>query len=97
MLEGIDAIWLAFSQRESRLERDRELLTKVIGDASTDPALANVLAHGLQSFAGAESWLAWLCRPHPRFAGQSPLELLANGEFQSVDAEIGRIDHGVFS
>jgi uncharacterized protein (DUF2384 family) len=61
------------------------------------PSLVDqVRAHALDTFG--DEWKAthWFNRPSHLFGGRTPAEVLETDP-ESVDVELGRIDHGIFA
>jgi uncharacterized protein (DUF2384 family) len=54
-----------------------------------------VMAHALDTFGSQEKSDRWLHRPNHIFDGKTPLEKLESDP-QSVEAELTKIDHGVY-
>ena len=55
----------------------------------------SVKAHALDTFGSEIKAQRWLSRPNPLFQGKSPLQVLKANPVL-VEAELVRIDHGVY-
>jgi uncharacterized protein (DUF2384 family) len=55
----------------------------------------SVKAHALETFGASAKAEHWLNRPNHVFQGKTPLETLES-EPMAVEAELTRIDHGVY-
>jgi putative toxin-antitoxin system antitoxin component (TIGR02293 family) len=65
-------------------------------NASGLPALLKAIeVHALDTFGSREKANHWMNRPNALFEGKTPLQLIETDP-QSVEAELGRIDHGVY-
>ena len=74
-------------QRNARPQRDAALPKQVTS--------ATVRAHALEAFGDVGKTDHWLRRPNQLFQGRSPLEML-EVDPAAVEAEIVRIEHGVY-
>jgi uncharacterized protein (DUF2384 family) len=59
-------------------------------------AIGRVLLHSADTFGSAEKAERWLRRPHVLLGGVPPLEIIVDRP-EAVDAELTRIDHGVYA
>jgi uncharacterized protein (DUF2384 family) len=66
--------------------------------AEVPPEAQAILAHAFETFGSADKAWHWLERPNTLFAGSSPLHLLQTDptQYELVEDELTRIDHGVF-
>jgi uncharacterized protein (DUF2384 family) len=55
----------------------------------------SVAAHALATFGSPEKAQHWMNRPNPLFHGTTPSEVLESDPVE-VEAELVRIDHGVY-
>ena len=55
----------------------------------------SIAAHALATFGSREKTQHWMNRPNPLFHGKTPLEVMQTDPV-SVEAELVRIDHGVY-
>jgi uncharacterized protein (DUF2384 family) len=55
----------------------------------------SVAAHALATFGSPEKAQHWMKRPNPLFHGKTPLQALKSDPV-GVEAELVRIDHGVY-
>jgi uncharacterized protein (DUF2384 family) len=65
------------------------------GLADLDRVRLTIRAHALEAFGNVEKTDHWLHRPNQLFQGRSPLEVL-EVDPAAVEAEIVRIEHGVY-
>jgi putative toxin-antitoxin system antitoxin component (TIGR02293 family) len=81
-------------QEMSALSDSRHLTVGV----EVPPEAQAILTHALETFGSAEKAWHWLERPNTLFAGSSPLHLLQTDatQYELVEDELTRIDHGVF-
>jgi uncharacterized protein (DUF2384 family) len=61
----------------------------------SDPRLPIILAKGIDTFEDAEQFGRWLRSPS-RVLNRSPMMCLVDGDLQSVEDELARIEYGVF-
>ncbi len=74
-------------QRNARPQQEAPLPKQVTS--------ATVRAHALEAFGDVEKTDHWLRRPNQLFQGRSPLQVL-EADPAAVEAEIVRIEHGVY-
>jgi uncharacterized protein (DUF2384 family) len=55
----------------------------------------SVKAHALATFGSPEKAQHWMNRPNPLFEGKSPAQVIESN-LVGVEAELVRIDHGVY-
>jgi uncharacterized protein (DUF2384 family) len=55
----------------------------------------SVKAHALDTFGSAEKAAHWMSRPNPLLRGKTPQQVVQSNP-SSVEAELVRIDHGVY-
>lgn len=55
----------------------------------------SVTAHALATFGSPQKAKHWMNRPNPLFKGKTPLQVIGI-DLAAIDAELGRIDHGVY-
>ena len=55
----------------------------------------SVVTHARATFGSKEKAHHWMSRPNPLFRGKTPLQIIATDPTQ-VEAELVRIDHGVY-
>jgi hypothetical protein len=55
----------------------------------------SVAAHALATFGSQEKAEHWMNRPNPLFRGKTPLQVI-EFDLAEVEAELVRIDHGVY-
>jgi uncharacterized protein (DUF2384 family) len=60
-----------------------------------DISRGSVAAHALATFGSLEKAQHWMNRPNPLFDGKTPSQMLAS-DLIDVEAELVRIDHGVY-
>ena len=91
-----------------RMGSDRDLLTDIVElnaeNATTcrlvsdrmavEPRAASLLANGLMIFGDSVCFVQWLVPPNAVLHGKSPLAVLASDDFQSLEDELVRIEHG---
>ena len=58
-------------------------------------SLDSVAAHALATFGSSEKAQHWMNRPNPLFQGETPAQVIEFDLIQ-VEAELVRIDHGVY-
>lgn len=56
---------------------------------------ASILAHALDTFGSKEKAEHWMNRPNPLFDNKTPAQLMSTDP-AAVEAELVRIDHGVY-
>jgi uncharacterized protein (DUF2384 family) len=56
---------------------------------------ASVAAHALATFGSPEKVQHWMNRPNPLFQGKTPAQVI-EFDLVGVEAELVRIDHGVY-
>ena len=54
-----------------------------------------IAAHALATFGSAEKARHWMNRPNPFFQGRKPIQVMRT-DAVAVEAELVRIDHGVY-
>jgi uncharacterized protein (DUF2384 family) len=55
----------------------------------------SVAAHALATFGSPEKAQHWMNRPNPLFHGKTPAQMIKS-DLVAVEAELVRIDHGVY-
>ena len=65
------------------------------GRQRTEISPDSVVAHALATFGTPEKAEHWMNRPNPLFQGKTPRQVL-EFDLVGVEAELVRIDHGVF-
>jgi hypothetical protein len=55
----------------------------------------SITAHALATFGSPEKAQHWMNRPNPLFAGKTPAQMIKS-DLAAVEAELVRIDHGVY-
>lgn len=55
----------------------------------------SVTAHALETFGSQEKAKHWMNRPNPLFDGKTPAQVMET-DLAGVEAELVRIDHGVY-
>jgi uncharacterized protein (DUF2384 family) len=63
---------------------------------ATNVTAESVAAHALDTFGSAEKARHWWNRPNPIFFGKSPEQMMQEAP-SVVEAELVRIDHGIYS
>lgn len=61
----------------------------------TQVTAQSVKAHARDTFGSKNKAQQWLSRPNPLFEGKSPLQVLKTNPVL-IEAELVRIDHGVY-
>jgi uncharacterized protein (DUF2384 family) len=61
------------------------------GEVSRD----SLAAHALATFGSSEKAQRWMNRPNPLFQGKTPAQVIES-DLIGVEAELVRIDHGVY-
>jgi uncharacterized protein (DUF2384 family) len=56
---------------------------------------ASIAAHALATFGSLEKAHHWMNRPNPLFQGKTPAQAIES-DLVEVEAELVRIDHGVY-
>jgi uncharacterized protein (DUF2384 family) len=75
---------------------DNDSARATTGTLALPSLVDKVRAHALDTFG--DEWKAthWFNRPSQLFGGKTPAEVLETDP-ESVDVELGRIDHGIFA
>jgi uncharacterized protein (DUF2384 family) len=55
----------------------------------------SIWAHALETFGSSKKAEYWMNRPNPLFDGNAPAQVVKT-DLASVEAELVRIDHGVY-
>jgi uncharacterized protein (DUF2384 family) len=61
---------------------------------------AEIIAHATVSLDGRQNAMEWLQKPSPNMGGRTPLEVLAQGlpeELQALDDVLTALDYGMHS
>lgn len=61
---------------------------------------AEIIAHATVSLDGRQNAIEWLQKPSPNMGGRTPLEVLAQGlpeELQALDDVLTALDYGMHS
>ena len=66
------------------------------GRLPDDARLQSLFVKGVETFGDADRFGRWLRAPS-RVLNKSPLLCLVDGDIESVEGELVRIDHGVFT
>jgi uncharacterized protein (DUF2384 family) len=74
---------------QARRARARKIVT--VNPISAE----SVRSHALETFGSAAKANHWLNRPNQVFQGKTPLEAVESDP-QAVEAELTRVDHGVY-
>jgi uncharacterized protein (DUF2384 family) len=61
----------------------------------TPVTVQSVQAHAVETFGSSKKAEHWMSRPNPLFMGKRPKEVV-RFDPSSVEAELTRIDHGVY-
>jgi uncharacterized protein (DUF2384 family) len=75
--------------------QDQKTRTQRVTTGPKQVTSATVRAHALEAFGKVEKANHWLQRPNQLFQGRSPLQVL-EVDPAAVEAEIVRIEHGVY-
>jgi len=59
------------------------------------PSRESIAVHALDTFGSPEKASHWMNRPNPLFQGKAPVEMI-EFDIVGVEAELVRIDHGVY-
>ena len=63
-----------------------------------EDSVSRTIERALEVFGNEDKALSWLCSPCRALEGKVPIELAASQSgAESVDRELGRIDHGIIS
>ena len=60
-----------------------------------EPTSESVMEHALATFGVPSKVTSWMSRPHPLFDRRAPADVLIHDP-KAVEAELTRIDHGVY-
>jgi|HubBroStandDraft_6_1064221.scaffolds.fasta_scaffold78778_5 uncharacterized protein (DUF2384 family) len=89
------------SKYGTRLERASVASSPKLGNHKTGSrprrriSRESVAAHALDTFGSAEKVRHWMNRPNPLFHGKTPAQVI-QFDLVGVEAELVRIDHGVY-
>jgi uncharacterized protein (DUF2384 family) len=85
------------SRQKHKADSSEKRVRRLTGENATSDEISrdSVAAHALATFGSLEKAEHWMNRPNLLFQGKTPAQLIESDLVQ-VEAELVRIDHGVY-